>query len=153
VARNRRRVRADVTPVTVAVVDVAGVYFFFIVVDFRLMGAGLAKDLTAQRVGEEGFHIGRIRGNHEVQQVRCGRVVGDEICGGVADAKIEYLHTAGPFPGGHLAGALGNLVGVVRAGHEDADRPVKHLVHTIQHQILVMRGQYCGRDLVAAAKY
>jgi hypothetical protein len=153
VARNRSGVRADVTPVTVAVVDVAGVYFFFIVVDFRLMGAGLAKDLTAQGVGEERFDIRRIRRNHEVEQVRCRRVVGDEVCGGVADAKVEDLHTAGPFPSSHLAGALGNLVGVVRAGHEDADRPVQHLVHTIQHQILVMRGQYCGRDLVAAAKY
>ncbi|QDY89717.1 hypothetical protein E7Y32_05395 [Arthrobacter sp. UKPF54-2] len=60
---------------------------------------------------------------------------------------------SGTFSGRHLAGALGHLVGVPRAGDEDAHRAVEHLVHSVQHQILVMRGQYRGCDLVAAAKY
>ena len=60
---------------------------------------------------------------------------------------------AGAFTRCHLAGALGHLVGVSRAGNEDAHGAVEHLVHAVQHQILVMRGQYRGCDLVAAAKY
>jgi hypothetical protein len=80
-------------------------------------------------------------------------VVGDQVCGGVADAKIEDLHVARALPGSHFSGTLSHLVRVVRTGHQDADRTVEYLVNTVEHQILVMRTQYCGRDLIAAAKY
>jgi hypothetical protein len=145
--------RIGVTLVGCAVIDVAGVYLFLVVVEFRFKGPGLPENLTAQRVSEERFNVGRVGRDHEVQQISRGRVVGDEVRGGIADAEIKDLYASGAFPGGHFTGALSHLVSVVGAGHQDADRPVEHLVRTIQHQILVMRGQYCGRDLIAAAKY
>jgi hypothetical protein len=135
------------------IVDVPGVNVVFVVVWFRLEGAGLAKDFAAQCVGEKRLHIGRIRRHYEVQQICCGRVVGDEVRGCFSYAKVQYLDSAGPFTGGNLTGALGNLLCIPGSGNQDADRPVQDLVHTIQHQIVVVRSQYSGCDLVAAAQY
>ncbi|MBD1541263.1 hypothetical protein G9E11_03140 [Arthrobacter sp. IA7] len=136
-----------------AVVDVPGFDLVVFVVGFGFVGARLAEDLAAQGVRKEGLHVGRIGSNHKVQQVSGGGVVGDQVGRGVADTKVQNLHVPGALPRGHFAGTLSHLIGVVRAGHQDADRTVQHLVHTVQHQILVMRAQHCGRDLVAAAKY
>jgi hypothetical protein len=138
----------------VRVTDVAGVdVLFIIVVRLGFMGPGLPKNLAAQGVREERLHIGRVGSHHEIQQVRSGRVVGDQVCGRGGDAKVKYLDVAGTLPSGNLAGALGDLLRVVGPGNQDADRAVKYLVHTIQHQIVVVRGQYGGCDLVAAAQY
>ena len=102
------------------------------------MGTGLAEDFTAKRVRKERLHVGRVGGHNQVQQVRGGRVVGDEVGRGFADPKVEDLHVAGTFARGDFPGALGHLVSVVGPGHEDAHSTVEHLVHTVQHQILVM---------------
>ena len=56
----------------------------------------------------------------------------------VADAEVKDLNAARPFARGDFAGALGHLLGVARPGDEDAHGTVEHLVHTVQHQILVM---------------
>jgi hypothetical protein len=98
----------------------------------------LAENLAAQGVREKRFNVGGIRGNHEVEQIRRGRVVGNEVSGCFGDAEVKDLHTAGTLTGSHLAGTLGHLLGVVRAGDQNADRTVEHLVHPVQHQIMVV---------------
>jgi hypothetical protein len=98
----------------------------------------LAENLAAQGVREKRFNIGRIGGNHEVEQICRRRVVRDEVGGGFGDAKIEYLDAAGTLPGSNLAGTLRNLLRVVRACNQNADRPVEYLVHPVQHQIMVV---------------
>jgi hypothetical protein len=138
---------------SVGVIDVAGVDVFFVIIGLGFAGPGLTKNLAPQGVREERFHIGRVGGHHEVQQVRGGRVVGDEVRGRSCDAEVQDLDCAGALPGGNLPGALGHLLCVVGSGNQDADRTVQHLVHTIQHQIVVVRGQYGGCDLVTAAQY
>ncbi|MCY1249109.1 hypothetical protein D9M72_626130 [compost metagenome] len=65
-------------------------------------------------------------------------MVGDQVGGGIADAKVQDLHISGPLPGGNLAGALGDLLRIVRTRNEDAYRPVEDLVNAIQHQIMVV---------------
>ena len=125
----------------VSVIDVPGVDFLVVVesvVGFGLVGAGLPEDLAAQGVREEGFDIRRVGGHHQIQQVRRRRVIGDQIGGGIADAEVKNLHAAWPLAGSHFPGALGHLIGVARPGDEDAYGTVEHLVHTVQHQILVM---------------
>jgi hypothetical protein len=124
--------------VIVGVVDVAGVDIFFVVVRFRLVRTRLAENLAAQGVREKRFNIGHIGGNHEVEQICRRRVVRNEVRGGFGDAKVKDLDTAGTLTGSHLAGALGHLLGVVRACDQNADRTVEHLVHPVQHQILVV---------------
>jgi hypothetical protein len=57
------------------------------------------------------------------------------------------------LPRGNFAGALCYLLGISGTRNEDADGAVEDLIHAVEHQILVMRGQYGGRDLVAAAKH
>ncbi|MDI2023867.1 hypothetical protein PJL18_04416 [Paenarthrobacter nicotinovorans] len=123
------------------------------VVGFRLIGARLAEDLTAQSLCEERFDVGRVGSHHQVQQIRCGAVVGDQVRGVFADAEVQDLDVPGALPCGHFAGALGNLFGVSGTGNKDAHGAVEDLVHAVEHLILVMRGQHIGRDLVAAAKY
>jgi hypothetical protein len=91
--------------------------------------------------------------HHQIKQIRCGGVVGDQVGGGIADTEVQDLDTSGAFTGGHLTCTLGHLVGVALPGDQNADWTVENLVHTIQHQILVVRGQHCCGDLVAAAKY
>jgi hypothetical protein len=139
--------------VGITIVDVARVYVVFLVVRLGLVGPRLTEDLTSEGVREEGLHIRRVGRDHEIQQVRGGRVIGDEVRGSLGDAQVQNLDRSGAFPGGNFAGALCNLLRVVRSGNQDADGTVKYLVHTIQHQIVVVRGQYSGCDLVTAAQY
>lgn len=139
--------------VVVRVVDVAGFHMVFIVVGFRLVRPWLAKDFASQGVCEKRFHVGWVGGHHQVQQIRCGGVVGDEVGGCLAHAEVQDLDGAGTFPGGYFAGTLGNLFGVAGSGHQYADGTVQDLIHTVQHQIVVVRGQYRGSDLIAAAQY
>jgi hypothetical protein len=140
--------------VRVRVFDVACVdVLFVIVVGLWFVGPGLSENFAAQSVREERFHIRRVGRYDEVQQVRGGGVVGDEVSGGGGDAEVQHLDVPGTLPRGNLPGALGNLFSIVRPGNQDADRTVKYLVHTIQHQIVVVRGQYSGCDLVTAAQY
>ncbi len=136
--RRRGLVRVNLTGVIVRIADVPGVDVLFVVVGFRFVGPRLAENVAAQGVREERLNIGCIGGNHEVQQVRRGRVVGDEVRGGLGDPKVQDLDVARALTGGHLAGALGHLLGVVRACDQNADRTVENLVHPVQHQILVV---------------
>ncbi|PNI08774.1 hypothetical protein CXX84_09300 [Arthrobacter sp. AFG7.2] len=137
----------------VRIINVAGVYVVFIVVGLRFMGPWLPKDFASQGIGEERFNVGRIRCNHQVQQIGSRRVVGDEVGGSLAHAEVQDLDSAGTFAGGYFAGTLGNLFGIAGSGHQNADGTVQDLIHTIQHQIVVVRGQYRGCDLVAAPQY
>jgi hypothetical protein len=91
--------------------------------------------------------------HYEVQELRRGRVVGDEVSGGLADAQIQDLNAAGAFASSHFTCALGYLFGIAWTGDQNADWTVENLIHTIQHQVLVVRGQHCSGDLVPAAKY
>ena len=65
-------------------------------------------------------------------------MVGDQVRGCLGDAQVKDLDCARPLTGGNFTGALGNLLGIVRAGNQNADRPVENLVHPVQHQILVV---------------
>ena len=123
------------------VVDVVGIYFFFVVeavVGFGFLGTRLTEDFAAQRVREERFNIGRVGGHNEVQQVSGRGVVGDEVSGRLTDPKVEDLHVAGTLTGGDFPGTLRHLIRVAGSGHKDAHGTVQYLVHTVQHQILVM---------------
>ncbi|UZX05204.1 hypothetical protein F8G81_23400 [Arthrobacter sp. CDRTa11] len=135
------------------VIDIAGVHVLFVVVRLRFEGTRLAEYFAAQGVREERFNVGRVGGNHQVQQVSGGCVVGDQVGGGLGNAEVQDLHRAGALTRGYFAGALGNLFSVLRAGNQNADRTVENLVHPVQHQIVVVRSQYCGCDLVAAAEH
>jgi hypothetical protein len=139
--------------VIVPIVDVARVHVIFVVVRLGLVGPRLPENLTSKGVGEEGLHVWRVGRHHEIQQVRRGRVVGDQVRGSLGDGKVKNLNSSRTFAGSHLAGALRHLLGVVRSGNQDADGSVKYLVNTIQHQIVVVRGQYSGCDLITAAQY
>jgi hypothetical protein len=123
------------------VVDVSRVHLFFVVeavVGFRLVGARLTEDFAAQCVREERLDVGRMGRYHQVQQVSGRGVVGDEVGRFLTDPQIQDLYVSRTFPRGDFAGALGYLIGVVGAGHKDAHGTVEYLVHTVQHQILVM---------------
>jgi hypothetical protein len=124
--------------VIVRILDVPGVDVLFVVVRFGFVGPRLAENFAAEGVREKRLDIGSVGGNHEVQQVCRGRVVGDEVGGGVGDSQVKDLDVAGALPGSHLAGALGHLLRVVRPCYQNADRTVENLVHPVQHQILVV---------------
>ncbi|NUP60519.1 MAG: hypothetical protein HOQ06_13750 [Pseudarthrobacter sp.] len=137
----------------VLVLDVTGLDVVLFVVRLGLVGTGLPEDFTAQGVREERLYIRRVGGHDEIQQVSGRRVVGDEVGGSLGDSQVQDLNSTGTLAGGNFPGTLRNLLGVLGSGHQDADRAVENLVHTVQHQIVVVRGQYRGCDLVTAAKY
>ncbi|HYH76724.1 MAG TPA: hypothetical protein VD841_04390 [Arthrobacter sp.] len=139
--RNHRLVGpvgASLALVVVRILDVAGVDVIFVVVWLGFVGPCLAENFTPERIREERFDIRRVGCDHQVQKVGGRSVVGDQVRCGFGDTQVKDLDRAGTFAGGHFAGALGNLLGIVRAGYQNADRTVENLIHPVQHQILVV---------------
>jgi hypothetical protein len=140
---------------TVPLLSELVIVLVIVFVNVRLESARLTEDLRTQRVRHERLNVrGVLRGlDHQIQQIRGFRDVGDEVRAAVAETEVQDLDVADALTGSDLTSAGSRLCSVNGRGNEDGNGAIKNLIEPTQHVIVVVRNQHTLGDAVATTEH